>query len=186
MRTQIGLNAEMRGFSQHTGRSYCLTSSYVRVEGTPAQGDHKCISSTTISTEFVIIKSTSWRVVSAEAGPPPYNAAGASTCSAVMCFHLCMTHRPRTHTLCIRLYVCIHSTSDITLKTMSGLQSKQKCYWGLTGLFDYAARASSCVHLMVGWEISEWVCRCLFVICELLSDTKAQQERLVLSSADVN
>lgn len=107
-------------------------------------------------------------------------------CCYCMCFHLCMTHRPRTHTLCIRLYVCIHSTSDITLKTMSGLQSKQKYCWGLTGLFDYAARASSCVHLMVGWEISEWVCRCLFVICELLSDTKAQQERLVLSSADVN
>ncbi len=48
--------------------------------------------------------------------------------------------------------VCIHThtPSEVTFKTMFGTQSKQKCYWVLRSLFDNAARASSCVHLMVG------------------------------------
>lgn len=45
--------------------------------------------------------------------------------------------------------------------------------------------AAACTSCWAG-AISECECRCVFAICKLLSDTKAQRERLVLLSADVN
>lgn len=76
------------------------------------------------------------------------------------------------------------SPSEVTLQTKSRTQSKQHMLllgdsFSLIMLQEAASASTS-------WRAGEISCRCVFVICKLLSDTKAQQGPLVLASADVN